>query len=393
MAEANFGTNLLARMKAWPGFYAMLRALRRRSWQGVIEAARVLGIGIRFGAPKSFFSALELLQNGQREGRMILEGQKLPPLPEPSLIRRTAHNQNGRQPWPVFWIKESGVRLVGSSLAPLSHEKKLMIEAVYGEEFCGTDPSYNYLLLPGPVRLAGNWTSVISLWSEGFYHWFSDALPRLSSLGEFSPDTNILLRGPLRAYQRESLRMLGLLDRVRETPEKHLLLEEYYFSSPVGMTGCTNPYSVNWLRAQFLPHRAIIETPRRFFIQRRGKTRGIRNQEEVAEFFKSRGWAVIDLEDLSLAEQIAWFSNAEAIVGEHGAAFTNLLWCRSGCRVLELCADNFLNGCYEGISLCNELQHRFLVLEADSSNRIMVPITMLIKFPIMSDSMQVTGMK
>jgi capsular polysaccharide biosynthesis protein len=249
-----------------------------------------------------------------------------------------------------------------------------MQEAVYGEEFCHNDPSYNYFSLPCAVTLSGNWTSLISLWSEGFYHWFTDALPRLALLDEMPADTGILVRGPLRPYQQESLRMLGLLDRVRETSGRHLLIEDYYFSSPVGMTGCTNPYAVKWLRDQFLQHAASIETPKQFFIRRKGKTRGILNQDEVAEFFIALGWSVVDLEELNFAEQIAWFHNAAVIVGEHGGAFTNLLWCRPGCRVLELCPDNFLNGCYEGISLCLALKHEFQIYHADNSNRFCVSL-------------------
>ena len=168
--------------------------------------------------------------------------------------------------------------------------------------------------------------------------------------------------------------MLGLLDRVRETSSRHLLVEEYYFSAPVGMTGCTNPYTVEWLRSRFLPHRSLPETPPRFFIRRRGRTRGITNQEEIAEFFISKGWVAIHPEELSLAEQIAWFHNAEVIVGEHGAAFTNLLWCRPGCRVVELCPGNFLNGCYEAISLCVGIDHQFKVFPAAPDSSFHVPL-------------------
>lgn len=372
MANATASTNLLFHLKAWPRVYRYFKKLKRAALQGLIETVRAFGIGVRFGAPKGFFSGLEMVQQGESEGRIILEGQRLPLLPEPSLIQHASHLQNGRQPWPIFWMKMTNARLVGSSLAPLDAKKRLLLEGAYGEEFCHHDPSYNYLYLPDSVTLSGNWTSVVSLWSEGFYHWFTDALPRLALLHEFPTETKILVDGPLRAYQRESLQMLGLFNRVRESSEIHLVLENYYFSSPPGMTGCTNPYSVKWLREQFLPHQSKIATPKKFFIQRKGKTRGIRNEQEVIDFFGSRDWAVVDLEELTLVEQISWFANADAIVGEHGAAFTNLLWCHPGCHVIELCADNFLNGCYEGISLCNQLRHGFVILKADTSSSIEV---------------------
>ena len=116
---------------------------------------------------------------------------------------------------------------------------------------------------------------------------------------------------------------------------------------------------------------------KKIFIQRKGKTRGITNQEEVAHHYRKTGWAVVELEELSLAEQITLFHHAEEIVGEHGAAFTNLIWCRPGCRVMELCADNFLNGCYEGISLCLGLQHSFKLHRAGSKNEIFIEIAEL----------------
>jgi hypothetical protein len=296
------------------------------------------------------------------------------------------YNQNGRQPWPVFWLRMKDTRLVGTSLAPVDEHNRLLIESVYGEEFCRTDPSYNYLLLPSPVKLKGSWTSIISLWCNGYYHWFNDALPRLAPLKEFPVGTKILIRGPLRSYQRESLEILSLLDRVRETAESHLLIEDYYFSSPPGIPGCTNPFVAHWLRKKFLPHAKVGTTPKKFFVIRRSKTRGISNQEEVAEFFRSAGWAVVDLEELSLVEQISWFANAEAVVGEHGGGFTNLVWCRPGTKVLELCAKNFLNGCYEGISLCNGLLHQFEVFSADHTHRIRVPLPLLRDFICGSES-------
>jgi capsular polysaccharide biosynthesis protein len=168
-----------------------------------------------------------------------------------------------------------------------------------------------------------------------------------------------------------------VLERVRETSERHLIVEDYYFSSPTSMTGCTNPYAVQWLRNQYLPLMARVETPKKFFIQRKGKTRGITNQEEVAHHYRAKGWSVIDLEELSLCKQIALFHHAEEIVGEHGAGLTNLIWCRPGCRVMELCADNFLNGCYEGISQCLGLEHSFKLYRAGSRNEIFIDISEL----------------
>lgn len=377
MAESSATLSLLGRLKSYPILYVVIRWGWRFLSTLVIKASRKLGMGIRFGGPRGFYSGLAELERGSVPGKVVLKSQPLPPLPTPSLIELANMGQNGRQPWPVFWMQLRKTRLVGSSLAPLNEEKLLMMEATYGNEFCKSDPSYNYMFLPKATLLKGAWTSLIGRFSTGYYHWITDDLPRLALLKECPPETQILARGPLRDYQKASLQMLGVLERVRETSERHLIVEDYYFSSPTSMTGCTNPYAVQWLRNQYLPLMARVETPKKFFIQRRGKTRGIINQEEIAHYFRMKGWAVIDLEELSLCEQIALFHYAEEIVGEHGAGLTNLIWCRSGCRVLELCADNFLNGCYEGISQCLELEHSFKLYRAGSRNEIFIDISEL----------------
>ena len=380
MADSTIRTRLLARMRGHAALYRLLAWIKRAAIGAWISLWRILGAGVCVGAPRGFYSGTKLIDSGLVRGRVVVRGQQMPPLPSPSLIVSAGMNQNGRQPWPVFWMKQEEARLVGPSLAPMDTNKNLMIEAVYGEEFCRHDPSFNYTFLPPPVRLEGPWTSLFGAWSEGFYHWLTDALPRLALLSEFPAETKILIHGPLKRYQKECLSMMGLLDRVRETPEQHLLVEDYYFSSPVCMTGCTSPRSVLWLREQFIPHASRGATPERFFVRREGKTRGIANQEEISVYLESLGWGVVDLEQLSFSEQIAYFSNAEAIIAEHGAGLTNLLWCSSGCRVLELCPDNFLNGCYEGIASCNGLKHEFRIFPANGEFAFTVDQVILSKW-------------
>jgi capsular polysaccharide biosynthesis protein len=238
-----------------------------------------------------------------------------------------------------------------------------------------TEPSNQYLMLPPAVRLAGNWTSVVSRWSYGFHHWWMDVLPRLAVLHELPADTQILVHPKLDLYQVETLKLLGLQDRVRLTPERHLLVENYFFASPTGMTGCRNPYAVEWLRQHFLSFAdKEWQSPRRFYIRRLGRTRGLVNEAEVIDFLQQKGWAIVDLESMPVRRQIQLFAGAELVCGLHGAAFTNLLWSSSRCRVLEICAANFLNGVYEGLAEVVGARHRFIICSADGAFVARVPM-------------------
>lgn len=369
---------MLANLRLLPRVYDALRKLRGAAQSFIVKKSRLLPSGWwRFGAPRGLYSELNLLRRGKVEGQVVVESQAIPPTRADSLVYRAGLGQAGHQPWPIFWTVHPEARLLGPTLILADESKRGAIESMYGPHAEG-DPSFKEIILPSPTRLRGNWTSIVSLWCNhdtcfNYYHWLMDGLPRLALLHYFPKDTGIIAPRALPAYAWETLRALGVEHRVRETTERHLVLERYFFSAPTAMTGCSNPYAIGFLRDLCLPLAEKEDSgTRKYYIRRVGKTRGIINEDEVAVQFRDAGWRIIDTEALTFAQQVALFSQAEAICGLHGAAFTNLLWCQPGCLAIELFASNFLNGCYENIARCLDLEHRYFVFDADASSFIHV---------------------
>jgi len=291
--------------------------------------------------------------------------------------------QHQEQPWPIFWSRHKNARLVGSSLAHVNERRELCAEAVYGQARAEDDPAYRHLAIRSPVKLSGPWTSVISKWMSNdmlqpYAHWLLDALPRLASLREFPADVRILVPPHRLAYQVESLRLLGLLDRCRWTGEQHLLVEDYYFSSPTAMVVCYNPYAVEFLRSSFLPFaRNAPPMPARFFVRRTSYGRNIANEEEVLAFFRDAGWSVVDTAQLSLTEQIRMFAEAEAVCAIHGSGLANAVWCGPGCKVVELFADSYLAGDQEWICQCVRAQYKFVIFPSDHKMNAIIDLARL----------------
>ena len=228
-----------------PALHQPLKKIRRLLAEEIplllVNLLRVLAPArwFRLGPPKGSFSIYQsLVFENRRPGRIVLDRQDVPDVPPDSLMVLSRMEHHTCQPWPVFWSRHKNARLVSSTLALLDERKRLCRESVYGDICLEDDPAWRYAMLPKPMALAGNWTSLVSRWCRTaalppFSHWIQDALPRLALLKEFPPDTKILV--PVANWpviKRRSLEMLGLLDRVRYTPERHLLVENYYFSSP-----------------------------------------------------------------------------------------------------------------------------------------------------------------
>jgi capsular polysaccharide biosynthesis protein len=339
---------------------------------------RILPRGWEFGPPRGWFSVAELLKSGQITGRLVADRQPEPDPARTALRKLSGLEQHYQWPREIFWSYHRRAELIGPSLLLRNDRNEVALEAAYGLPFVKNDPSYLQVRRPPATCLEGNWTSLISRWGDGFYHWMFDSLPRLALLPEWPADTRVLVPAKLYPYHTDTLNWLGLAGRYRPTSEQHLIVEHYYFSSQPAMTGCYNPYAASFLRETFLKCAdAAYDPPKRFFVTRVGVSRGIANSDEVHRFFESRGWAVVDTAAMPLAQQIRLFAEADAICAVHGAALTNLAFCRPGCQVLELLADNFLNGVYEGLAEAVGLQYDFIVCPADSKCRAQVDLAEL----------------
>jgi capsular polysaccharide biosynthesis protein len=75
--------------------------------------------------------------------------------------------------------------------------------------------------------------------------------------------------------------------------------------------------------------------PKKIFISRKNASaRRSFNEDEIAEFMSKNGYTIVAPETYSVAEQVALFHHAKCIVACSGAAFTNLLYCQSGSKVI-----------------------------------------------------------
>lgn len=79
----------------------------------------------------------------------------------------------------------------------------------------------------------------------------------------------------------------------------------------------------------------VQDTPSRVFLSRRG-TRAPTNEDEVMERLRAKGFSKIYPEDLSPAQQIQLFRQAETMVAVHGAGLAPLLYTRHGGRLRHL---------------------------------------------------------
>lgn len=342
------------------------------------RAIRIFGPDVYHGGPPSgTFSERESIVRGHVVGSICDRRSPLPAIPQTSEIRAAGLHQERNADWPLLWSAREDAYLVAPSLAHLDSEGQACLESMFGPH-AWTDPVWRRLP-PRPLRvLAGNYTSIVSRWTNGhnYYHWLMDGLTRLTHLESFPDDTRILIPAGLPEFGIRSLELLGLKDRAVSTAAEDLRLEHYWFAGPTMLSGCPDIEGVTWLRNQFL--KSSTPPPSSFiYLDRQAGRRSCHNDNELRNWFDRRGWQIVDPGLMSFDEQIRLFANAKAVAGIHGAGLSNLLWMPKGGRVLEIMPSRRRNGCYAGISLCAGLDHRAWVLPSDRLGNLTVPLESL----------------
>lgn len=228
-----------------------------------------------------------------------------------------------------------------------------------------------FLLFKREVNvIAGIW--IIDNWSEGYFHWFTDALPRLIAFESFKPDNDYPILLP------ETFRKITFITQSLELFQKRIIwynphnlikVKTLILPSITAETGNYNNQLINRLRNHILKNYSIQNPNRKIFISRKkAKIRKITNETEVENVLTEFGYEIHCFEDYSFFDQCSIMAETKSLVGLHGAGLTNMLFMQPNGQILELrILNDSHSNCY--FSLASELQHRYYYLQNKSSVR------------------------
>ncbi len=266
-------------------------------------------------------------------------------------------------------------------------------------------PSYQHRSLDKPINVMKNFViqngtprllrkiegSVFSILSGGaskvnYWHWLFDTLPRFALLEkkfQLNKINKILVPSLKYKFQRETLEHLDIdLSKCLDSETyKHISSNEiiatthpYVFKNPSRDICNIPPWIIFWLRSKYkhLIYRNR-KFPKKIYIDRSDSTttryghRILKNEQEIKEFLKKKGFTSIILSNLCFQDQVSLFNNCSFVIGLHGAGFSNLIFCNKGVKILEL-RNNKKNKAIQ--SLSKKCNLNYLSLENSDKNVI-----------------------
>lgn len=203
--------------------------------------------------------------------------------------------------------------------------------------------------LPLAEHIEGDLT-VLSSFGNAFYHWVMDSLPRLGILAE--PTTGKVLIENHASFEREYLSIAGIpAERILSPTEwSHYAPDRLIVPSLPGCSGCPPPETVQFLRQlrdRVWGTSSATKRHRRLYATRSAiGQRSVANEEAVRACLARYDFQPVDAGTLSVKEQMAAFTEAEIVVGAHGGALANLVYCAPGTPVIELMPASYINPCF-----------------------------------------------
>lgn len=207
-------------------------------------------------------------------------------------------------------------------------------------------------------------------WQSNYFHWMFDIIARMHLLLakglSFSEINQFVVNNIDQPYCQETLEVLGVnLDQVicsnssAHIQSEYLIVPSYPFANGSRMA----KWACQFLQNLFIPRiDANFIGPERIYISRsRAGKRRILNEDQVIDLLEKKGFVTVFLESMSVLEQASYFAHAKVIIATHGAGLTNLLFARSGTKVIEIFLRNGVSSLYWQLCQTCHLSHYHLV--------------------------------
>lgn len=229
-----------------------------------------------------------------------------------------------------------------------------------------SDIEYNTLRpMLKPTRLSGSYILMASRFQDNYYHWLADCVSRLCIADRF-PEVPVLLPKKLTSWQRESLKMLGIAEeRWRQLDEGCYEADRLYFPF-TGHTGNTSTTVLQQMRLKFAGNRRPKKGKRLYTGRLDAVHRRVVNEDEVVRALEREGFTNVVGSRLSFAEQVELFSDAEVIIGIHGAGLANLFFAPPEAVVVEVLDEAYLNPVYYLVAASLEQDYWYMLAENQS---------------------------
>lgn len=238
------------------------------------------------------------------------------------------------------------LEILAESVAPPHQSRQFSMAALSRQCFFDDFPTGRLLLRSDnkSINTAAQRLEAASPLSPRFpnyYHWMIETVPRIRYLRAYEArtgnDVTLLVPDNLPSWADETLTLL-------EWPESKVErgTSSVYHIDQLLIPSFPDLFAEDyrWIRQQILDEAStaqpLIEPDKNIYISRSNAIeRRVTNEKEIMEILSKYDFEIVYLEENTVLQNSIIFSNADIIIGPHGAGLTDLIFCTDS-TVVEL---------------------------------------------------------
>jgi hypothetical protein len=326
---------------------SLIFSIIRKSLWVIAKLVKLFGVNSKIlGPPSGYHESLEnFIKSGIDGSKIVLEVQiNGVTIGQPYNFKHPLedHDKKEKSFEPVkikLNMLENG-RFHLNPHAVISSDDKL----IFSESCCyGMNPKkhwiFNQFKLARCTKLIGK--SFMLGGRANYWHLLSEEIPSIYRLNNNGLDTkdfdHLIVHESKYSFQKEIYELLGIPQKrfVELKNYQHIECEELFFFSP---TYQPDMEALAWTRDFLLNFtRNTARKSRRLFICRENSnSKKIINNTEVKNILSKYDFEIFKPENHSVIDQIIAFKNAKFVIGAHGAALSNLMFCEANTHVIEI---------------------------------------------------------
>lgn len=202
--------------------------------------------------------------------------------------------------------------------------------------------------------------------STNYYHFLLEDLPRIILLKELFGCSKIYSAiYDLPSFAREYLSLI----EVEVIPVKsQLFFEEIQFVETLGKGILPTGLSIRLLRKYLTVNGTCADLePKDVYISRKSSQREFFDEDQISQWLQQRGFLEVNLENMSVQEQISLMLRTRTLVGAHGAGLANIAFLPDRATVIEISDVKYANPIFQALASTGLNYHQILVDPDESS--------------------------
>jgi capsular polysaccharide biosynthesis protein len=252
-------------------------------------------------------------------------------------------------------------KVVGKSVYPLYEKNNLK----------GALTFFKKIFLFKVVRVLKSCIVIHNSFYNNYYHWTIEALPRLYRLKDYVDSHLLAIPAKEVSFINQYLDLLEINDVIKIDDDSLIYPRTTVLAPHISpILNHDNELiekTSSWIKAKVdLNNNPFIDYKNVYISRSKAAYRKVINESSLINMLEKYSFKIINLEDLTVVEQIKLFHSAKNVVAVHGAGISNILYMQRGGLLINLINGNHHDPAF--YNLANAKQLKYVMHQAEASN-------------------------